>query len=158
MGTTIQGNPTSWADLKTVIAVPNGPTIEIEDMTALSWKRMVERKKVRGSGGRFRGMTTGQADFEVSASFLEAGSAALKSALAQVDPDNLSQIEFSIVAIWTPPRSRRNRKVEIFKACLTEDGIASALGPDETIEELKIETLDIIDYPDAKGPGTRLLK
>jgi hypothetical protein len=157
MGTKIQGNVASWADLTMEVSGPDITTIQVVDFTALTWKRTVERKLVRAQGGQFRGKTTGQPGFEVSFSLLENGSATLKKALAQVDPENISLVEFNITALWTPPKSRRIRKVEIFDCGLTEDGIASALGPDETIEECKVDCLDIVDYPDSKGPGTRLL-
>jgi hypothetical protein len=157
MGTKIQGNVASWADFKVKVSGPDIATLELVDLTALSWKRTVERKLVRAQGGQFRGRTTGQPGFEVSFACLENGSAALKKCLSQVDPDNLSLVEFNIAGLWTPPRSRRIRKVEIFDCALSEDGIASAIGPDETIEELKVDCLDILDYPDSKGPPTRLL-
>ena len=112
---------------------------------------------MRGARGRIRGKTTGQGAYEASVNLLEAGVAQLEQALAEIDAGNISLVEFMISGIWTPPRARRNRKVEILNCALIEDGFSNALGPDETASEIKLLTDDIIHYPDAKGPGNRLI-
>lgn len=154
----VQGTPVSWADLRIVITIPeSGRKFEVEDIVDLSWKRMVERKQVRGARGKIRGNTTGQPSYEASAKLPEAGVTQLEQALASVSPGNISLVEFDIVGLWTPPRARRNRKVEIFGCSILEDGFANALGVDEATAEYKFQPTKIVHYPDAKGPGNTLL-
>lgn len=157
MAATIQGVPASWADIRTTVTLHEGRSIEIEDLSALSWKRVVETEQTRGAGGAIRGTPRGQASYEAGATFLESGVAQLEAALAEVDAENISLVEFSIVAIWTPPRAVRNRKVEIFGVRLIEDGFSNALGVEASSSELKFLPTLIISYPDAKGPGNTLL-
>ncbi len=154
---TVNGVPVSWSDMTCEVGLDGGRRIKVEDMTAVSWKRVIERKLVRGARGNIRGKTTGQVSYEAGATFTEAGVTQLEQALAEVDRANIALVEFTIVCIWTPPRGRRNRKVEIFGASVLEDGFTNALGVDEAGTEYKFMPTKIVHYPDAKGPGNTLL-
>lgn len=154
----VQGVPVSWADFEAVIDLGSvGPKVVLEDFTALSWKRTVERAQVRGKKGTIRGNTTGQPGYEASATLLEADVTKLEQALMVVDRSNISLVEFQITCIWTPPRARRNRKVEIFGCQILEDGFTNALGVDAASSEYKFMPTKILHYPDAKGPPNTLL-
>jgi hypothetical protein len=154
---TVNGVPVSWSDMTCEVALDEGRRIKVEDMTAVAWKRMIERKLVRGARGNIRGKTTGQVSYEASATFTEGGVAALEAALAEVNAANIALVEFTITCLWTPPRGRRNRKVEIYGCSVLEDGFTNALGVDEAGTEYKFMPTKIVHYPDAKGPGNTLL-
>jgi len=154
---TINGTVPSSADIVLSVKLYDGPEIKIVDVSDVSWKRTVEVGQKRRLNGEKAGRTRGKGDYEASLKLFEEGWAELEAALAQVDPSNISLVQFQIVALWTPPSMTRMRKAEIKGARILEDGFSNPEGVDPSMTELKLDPLIIASYPDARGPATYLI-
>jgi hypothetical protein len=155
--TTINGTVPSSSDVRVDVKLYEGRQVTIVDISAINWKRMVEVGQKRRLDGSIGGTTRGRGSFEASMTLFEEGWAELEAALAEVDPSNISLVQFQVTGLWTPPKQTRLRKVEIKGVRILEDGFQNAEGVDPSTTELKLDPTEIVSYPDARGPGNYLI-
>lgn len=102
----------SWADIDLTFNIPDGQTIDVEDITAIKWDRKVTvGVSKNASGGRVMKRTAGSEESTATATFTRSGLRALVAAIktaaiaaGQVRGDEvaISGISFDLLVQHTP--------------------------------------------------------
>lgn len=118
----LDGIAPSWADLKlTVTGYNGGRTIETKDISAFSTGATIEIGEQRGTGGKLRRRTRGQATYECSMTLYLAG-----------------WIEFCKMLKEVAPVEQGRRKLSLAHFDCFEQFILPATSDDETIYQTKV--------------------
>lgn len=95
----VNGNPSSWANIAVTIVTSGQPLLGMIDIKAIKWGRKVEAGEKRGaSGGRVTGRTSGQGSQDGSMTLYRSGMRQLIKNLAAVAPTRGNQVRISLVA------------------------------------------------------------
>lgn len=144
----------SWADIKFTYTVNGGGAgFGMASIAALKWGRKLELGKRRGaSGGRVTARTTGQSDYEASATFYRDGLDTVLIALAnQAKVQNfvrgnqvlIGLVSFDILVQHTPPGSSAIYTTKI-KGCRflgESDDMKEGVDPDKV--EVNLDPIEI---------------
>lgn len=151
---TLNGIEPSWADIGFTFSIPNSAVIQMSDIAALKWGRKVEVGKKRGaSGGRVMARTTGQSDYDCTATLYRTGYETLISDLSDIAPTRgtqclVSLVAFDILVQYTPPGSSEIFQVKIKGCRLLGDSDDAKEGTDPDKVECTLDPIEIANIQD----------
>lgn len=137
----IDGQPTSWANLKVSLEAIGGPTFSTADFAALDFDETLEPSKVPGTGPMHRGMTVGMYDANGSMSmYQDRGTEFLRVLQASKQGRvGFGLVPFDIVAQWEPLGGEGSiLSVRIIGCRIKGTSIKSAPGGDATVIEMPL--------------------
>lgn len=150
----LQGVEPSWADITTSFTIGGGSAFVMSDIAAIKWARKLEVGKKRGaSGGRIINRTTGQSDFEATASLYRAGldtvldgltNRALALNLVRGNQVMIGLVSFDILIQHTPPLSTAIYTTKL-KGCRflgDADDMKEGVEPDKV--EITLDPVEIV--------------
>jgi hypothetical protein len=148
---TLNGVAPSWADIQTTFVIGGGPLIFMTDIAALKWSRKVDVGKQRGaSGGRILKQTTGQVDYDASATLYRSGKRALiKGLMTQGIPRGrqlaISGVGFDVLIQHTPPGEIEIYQVKLKGCRFLGDADDMKEGADPDKIEVTLNPIEIVD-------------
>ena len=154
----LNGNPTSWANLKVSLEVIGGPTFITADFAALDFDETLEPTKVMGTGPQHRGMTVGQYDCNASMSmYLDQGYEFIKALTNAGGGRGFGLVTFDISASYTPYGVEGGVKsVRILGCRVKGTAVKNAPGGDGSVLEMPLAA-SMLEWIAADGTVMRLV-
>lgn len=153
---TLNGIEPSWADIAVTATIGGGALLGVEAIASLKWSRKVTVGKRRGaSGGRVMARTTGESDYECSATFYRSGLRQLIKALMAVADTRgnqviISNVPFDIMVQHTPPGETEIYEVKIKGVRYLGDSDDMKEGSDPDKVEVTLDPIEIANIINGK--------
>lgn len=154
----INGNPTSWANLKISHEIQGGPTFQTADFSALDFDQALDPSLVQGTGPMHRGMTVGVYSCNASMSmYLDQGLEFLKALQNAGGGRGYGLVMFDILASYTPYGVDGGVKSARLLGCRVKgDAVKNAPGGDGLVLELPL-AMSMMEWITPDGTILRLV-